>query len=613
MTRPIVPTAQSGTTLTKFVDALRAPPVLRPHRHETMPHLIVRMRTTQVQLHSQLPPTTVWAYDGHFPGPTFDIQSGQRIRVTWANDVTGKIPVVDVHVNDAVPPPANEPGLGGGTPNPDVAQLPAWTVVHLHGGRTGGGNNGWTENATLTGNTQLSEYSNDQPAMALWYHDHAMDITRLNVMAGLAGMYLIRDDEEAALGLPSGSREVPLVICDRNFTTTPDGELTGQMLHKAVGVLPFFGPFTLVNGVIWPYLEVEPRWYRFRLLNASNTRFYRLVLLDQDGLPMPDAIRQIGTDSGLLPTPLRLPEQGLILAPAERADLLIDFRDLGGQALRLVNTAGSPFNGEPLPPGVEPGQPDPANRLPEPDVMQFRVSSNSVSDPFTLPAQLSTSFIRLSHNTLPEHEHRLLILTLNPTDGRFEMWEMEEVPSAEASPRGTVMDGIVQITGADGTTKTYQRKSARFKDTVNWFVQYDGWEQWRILNLGAAGNPVIHPMHLHLVRFQALSREVYDVTGFDPAQGGTIRPITYEHPGTVDPNEQGWKDVIRAATGEIVSIAAQFSGATGRFMYHCHLLTHEDDGMMRPFVVMPAEVMKLDPDMGGGGMPMPTASGAPPS
>ena len=113
------------------------------------------------------------------------------------------------------------------------------------------------------------------------------------------------------------------------------------------------------------------------------------------------------------------------------------------------------------------------------------------------------------------------------------------------------------------------------------------------------------PIHLHLVRFQALSREVYDISGFDPTLGGTNRPITFQRPGTIDPNEQGWKDVIRAATGEVVSIAAQFSGATGRFMYHCHLLSHEDDGMMRPFVVMPAEVKKLDPDMGSGGMPMP--------
>ncbi|HSZ28538.1 MAG TPA: multicopper oxidase domain-containing protein [Pseudonocardiaceae bacterium] len=630
MTQLIVPTSRPGTMLTKFVDPLRIPPVLRPDRDETLPHLTVRMRTTQVQLHSQLPPTTVWAYDGHFPGPTFDIQSDQRLRVSWVNEIIGKMPVVDVNVADAIPPiprPANVPGLSGGTPNSDVAQLPAWTVVHLHGGRTGGGHDGWTENAMLRGNVQLSEYANDQPAMALWYHDHAMDITKFNVMAGLAGMYLIRDEEEAALGLPSGKYEVPLVICDRNFTTTPNGDLTGELLHKTAGGLPFFGPFTLVNGVIWPYLEVEPRWYRFRLLNASLTRSYRLVLLDQDDLPAPDAIRQIGTDSGLLPTPLRLPEQGLVLAPAERADLLIDFRDLGGQSLRLVSTAGQPFNGEPLPSGVKPGEPNPAILLPEPDVMQFRVSDDPVTDPFTLPTTVSSSFVRLSHHTLPEHEHRLLVLTQNPKSLRFELWEMKELLPSEPLPApGTVVDGIIQIIGADGTTKTYQRKSRLFEDTVNWFVKYDGWEQWRILNLGANPSvgtppviqrrPVTHPIHLHLVRFQALSRDVYNITGFKPELGGTEQPIIYKKPGVLDSNEQGWKDVIRVGpgeipdpakmldTGEIVSIAAQFSGATGRFMYHCHLLGHEDDGMMRPFVVTPAEVMKLDPDMGGAGMPM---------
>jgi len=192
--------------------------------------------------------------------------------------------------------------------------------VHLHGARTGGGNDGWAENAVLTGNSQLSEYPNDQQAMGLWYHDHGMDITRWNVMTGLAGMYLIRDDEEDALHLPHGKYEVPLMLCDRNLETDGAGQLTGQLLYKvaynppppgAERVMPpFSGPFTLVNGVIWPHLDVEPRWYRFRMLNAANARFFQLQLQHADGTTdqqLQDAVRQIGSDGGLLPAPVALP------------------------------------------------------------------------------------------------------------------------------------------------------------------------------------------------------------------------------------------------------------------------------------------------------------------
>ena len=667
MSELTVPTAQPETVLTKFIDRLRIPPTLRPSPHEALPSLTVCMRTTQVQLHSQLPPTTVWAYDGHYPGPTFDVRRGQRIRVAWVNEITGKSPVTDVHVDGDIHP-MNDLGLSGATPNPDVVQLPAWTVVHLHGGRTSGGHDGWTENAVLSGGVQLSEYPNDQPAMGLWYHDHAMDVTRFNVMAGLAGMYLIRDDEEAALNLPSGEHEVPLIIQDGNVTTEPNGTPTGNLLHKTAGPLPFFGPLTLVNGVLWPHLEVQPRWYRFRVLNASLTRVYRLILLGQDDQPVsPKIIQQIGTDQGLLPKPLLLPEQGLVLAPAERADVLINFRGLAGESLRLVSTAGQPFNGEPLS-GAKPGQPNPNILLPEPDVMQFRVSPGLVTDPFTLPTTVSRSFVRLSHDTLPkDHEHRLVVLTQNPQFNRmnmlpFELWEMEDVTGKHAVTPGKAEDGIIQIKGpGDGEPKTYQRKSRSFLDTVNFLIKLDTWEQWRFLNLGAnapvtdlsmivgrsvqeqwsmlvgrsiqeqwgvighASNiraldtpsaflriAVTHPMHLHLVRFQALSRDVYDITGFNPGEGGTEQPIAFKKHGDLEPIEQGWKDVIRVGpgergkpqtTGEIVSIAAQFSGGSGQFMYHCHLIQHEDEGMMRPFVVMPAEVMKLDPGMRGG-MPM---------
>lgn len=564
-----------GLRLEKFLDPLHIPPMIRVAPGHQPRQLEIALRATWVRLHSQLPPTQVWAYNGSFPGPTIAVRRGQNLRVVWHNEVTGDYPVTAVEVLNGTP----GPGRDGAAPLPDVAALPPWTVTHLHGARTGGGNDGWTENAVLPGNAQLAEYPNDQPATSLWYHDHAMAITRWNVMTGLAGMYLIRDAEEDGLRLPHGDHEIPLIICDRNLDTDAEGNLTGQLLHKVAILttepmkvtLPFSGPFTLVNGVIWPHFNVEARWYRFRVLNASNSRDYTLQLRDDNGATVAGALRQIGTDGGLLPAPLALDQ--ITLAPAERADVLINFQAFEGRSLTLVNTLNPPL--------------EPGTNTPNPDVMQFRVRDRPVHEGFTPPATLSPSFVRLTHDTLPEHMHRWLVLTL--LDGMHpEMWEMVEIDQPPANPP---TDGIVQVALANGVVKTLQRVSRDFKDATNIYVNYNGWEQWSFLN----ASPVPHPMHIHLVSFQALSRDSYDITGFDTAVGGTTTPLTPQGALPVDPNEQGWKDVIRVGGGQLVRVAGQFSGATGQYVYHCHILEHEDEGMMRPFVVMPEQVMRIDP------------------
>lgn len=591
-------TAVSGSSLTKFLDPMPIPPVITAPPNQKQWQLQITMQTAAVKLQSQLPATTVWTYDGSFPGPTIVIRRDQKLRVDWQNDITGKFPVTAVEVQSATPLQTPGPGRDGVDPRADVAALPPWTVVHLHGAHTGGGNDGWPENAVLPGKSQRSEYPNAQRATALWYHDHAMAVTALNVMSGLLGMYLIRDAEEDALRLPHGKHEVPLIICDRNLDTDASGNLTGKSLHKVnilqttpeKIILPFLGPFTLVNGVIWPYFEVDARWVRFRVLNASNSRFYRFELHDANGAPISSAMHQIGSDGGLLAAPVTLDQ--LTLAPAERADILIDFAPFRGKRLTLVNTLNPPF--------------EPGTATPNPDVMQFWVGGTLVPDSFTLPSTLSPSFVRLTHDTLPAHGHRWLVLTL-PQDRHPEMWEMVEIDQPSPS---LPVDGIVQITlpGASRPT-TLQRVGRTFRDAANFYITLESWEQWRILNL----SPVAHPIHLHLVHFQALSRELFDVTSFDPAAGGTTTPVTYLGAGPLDPNEQGWKDTIRVTgrvtdgklVGELVSIIGQFSGASGRFVYHCHILEHEDEGMMSTFVVGPKEIMAIDPHMGGGHHPAP--------
>lgn len=588
---------------TKFTDPLRLPPVLRPEPAADGGYRTLRipLRPARVRLHSALPLTDVWAYDGHYPGPTIEVRRGERLAVEWANELAagaGNFPLVAVRCADpaagASPAqiPQNRPGRDGGTVDVALADLTPWVVTHLHGGRIAPGSDGWPENAALPGQATLARYDNDQAATLLWYHDHAMGITRYNAMAGLTGLYLIRDGEEDALGLPGGAHEIPLLIQDRNLDTDDDGALTGRLLHKIEdGTNEFFGPFTLVNGTIWPHLDVAARQYRFRVLNGSNARTYRLVLLDGAGRPVPDAVKQIGTDGGLLGAPVDLPPGGLTLAPAERADLIVDFRAFRGTRLTLVNTAGAPFGNDPA--TLPPGTPDPANRLPHPEVLQFRVGHAAVADPFVLPATLSPTFARFDHDHLPPHVHRWVALVEDTATHMLTLRELRELATGE-SGAGEALIALVDATGAPRRFRTVARQ---FEDTVTFFVAHGGTEVWNFLNT----TEDTHPMHVHLVQFQPLARDVYDTAGkLDPATGATTAPITFAVAGALDANEAGWKDTVRVNPGEHVAIAATFAGYTGRYMYHCHVIEHEDRDMMRPFVVLPADVLARG-GMGGAG------------
>ncbi|MFG2876592.1 multicopper oxidase domain-containing protein [Streptomyces sp. NPDC048337] len=572
--------------LTKFLDPLRIPSVIRAGG--TLTEAKINLTTAQVRLHSQLPPTTVWAYNGQYPGPTIDVPSGKDLRVSWTNSIETRMPLVAVQApapaNPTASPGYRDPGGAlrpGHTLVEGVAELPAWTVTHLHGAPNNGGSDGWPHNAGLTGTSQISQYPNLQPSAALFYHDHAMAITRYNVHAGLVGMYLVRDAEEKALALPT--REVPLILSDRNVDTDPaTGALTGQLLFKIPAVpfgdhvVPagFTGPFNTVNGVIWPYLNVEARWYRFRLLNASNGRIYTLNLVDENGTSHNDAIRLIGTDGGLLPAAAPVPAGGLTVAPAERFDVLIDFRQLKGLRLRLTDarTAGGPT---------------------DPDLMQFRVEDRTRSDAYTIPAVLSPSYYRVEHGrTLPEdHDHVWVALVMNQ-QGHPEMWDLEELAS---DPGGA---GIIQITDPEtGATRTFRKLGALFDDTVGVYINHNRWAVWNFIHVGPIGP--VHPMHIHLTRFQALFRRNFTTT-YDIPTARTTAPITGFTDVPLEKYEEGWKDTVLVNRGQWVAVAGKFDGGTGQFVYHCHTLDHEDDGMMRPFVVHPAEVARFHAHSGPG-------------
>jgi spore coat protein A len=190
-------------------------------------------------------------------------------------------------------------------------QLSVPTVVHLHGGATPSDSDGFPTDMVLPGQTRTYMYPNNRRAATLWYHDHAMDHTGRNIYMGLAGLYLVHDDEEQSLGLPSGPYDVPLFIQDRKFA--PDGSLSYQTLNH----LGAKGGVILVNGAPWPHMEVAARKYRFRIVNACNATPLRLAL--SSGQPL----LQIATDGGLLPSPVRCPNIPLVMA--ERTEIVIDF------------------------------------------------------------------------------------------------------------------------------------------------------------------------------------------------------------------------------------------------------------------------------------------------
>jgi len=569
--------------LTPFKDGLRVPPVMRP---SVDGELVVRAMAARVRLHSELPLSDVWTYEGHLPGPTIEVRRGQRVRVEWVNDLPGDAayPVTAAtahgsgHEGDEIA--QNVPGARGARVLHAVHNLRPWTVVHVHGARVPGIYDGWAENGALSGQSTSGVYENDQRSTMLWYHDHAMGITRLNVYAGLAGIWLVRDDEEDALALPGGPYEIPLLIQDRNLDTDEHGKLTGRLLHKIEdGAMEFYGPFTLVNGTIWPYVEVEPRQYRLRLLNGSNARTYRLMLIDEGGAPAWRAAKQIGTDGGLLRAPVKIPDGGLVLASAERADVIVDFRGHAGKRLRLVNTACVPFVGGAA--DVVPGASHPEGKLPYPEVMEFRVSADAVEDTFALPDVLSD----VRRTECPKFDHgyveRFVALVWEP-DGALRLRELAELAPGEESH-----GPIVELVDERGVTSRYRTLAKDFSGATNWFVAYGSTEVWKVLNLSID----THPFHIHLVNFQAVARDVYDTSGFDAISGSTTSPVRFREQGTLDENEQGWKDTIRVNPGELLTLVATFDGYTGRFIYHCHLLEHEDHDMMRPFVVMPGDAI----------------------
>jgi spore coat protein A len=404
----------------------------------------------------------------------------------------------------------------------------------------------------------------DQRAALLWYHDHVMGATKYDVYAGLAGFWIIRDERERELGLPEGPPfELPLLIQDRNFDVDDQERLTGQLVHKTdPDVMEAFAPFTTVNGKVWPVLDVQPATYRFRVLNGSNARTYRLVLFGNEA-PELERITQIGTDHGLLRSAVSVPSDGLVLASAERADLLVDFSDLEpGSELTLLNTAAAPFDGSAFPAADAPDAADLDALLPYPQVMRFRVIQGPVARR-AIPRELATDYQTPSSEALAGAPRRAIALVERELDDTPNMLTMRELEIAADDQTGQV----VTVTDGEQTTR-YRVVASHFEDATTFFPMLGQYEVWRLINL----TEDTHPIHLHLDPFQILTRRAIrreipqdGIEDFDLTASLTLgRDPDDKLDHTIDENERGLKDTIRE---------------------------HEDRDMMRPFVTMPSDLM----------------------
>jgi FtsP/CotA-like multicopper oxidase with cupredoxin domain len=371
--------------------------------------------------------------------------------------------------------------------------------IHWHGLKIPAIMDGHPEDVVNPGSSFNYQFNVNQRAGLSWYHPHPDRATARQAFQGLAGLFIINDAEEAALNLPSGIYEIPLVIQDKRLSSS------GITYNPSIGEVMsgFMGETILVNGEASPFAEVTTRFYRLRMLNGSNARIYNLALSNNADLTI------IGNDGGLLKNPSNV--KNILLAPGERLDVLVNFSGLtvGTEVFlesKIFNKAGNAQGKQ----GFK--------------IIKFKITQ-TVSDSFTVPVSLSS------------------ISTVSPSSSS---------KTRNFSINAMQMGGSMNMTGMHRINgKTYD------KNRIDETVAASTTEIW-VFDNSQGDEP--HPMHMHGVHFQVWERS-----------GGR---------GQLIPSESGWKDTVLVMPGEIVKIIIPFSTLTGVFVFHCHNLEHEDDGMM---------------------------------
>jgi spore coat protein A len=679
-------------SIDKFMATLIIPPAMPlskgSNKNKDKYDIAVRQFTQQI-LPSSYNPTTVWSYGSRdFPNTTFNYPAltieatfGKDTQIQWSNELVDALgnplphllPVDPslhwanpIGARDTRPSPANgaywsHPYLGG-VNGSYIGPVPM--VTHVHGAHTLEDSDGYPEAWYLPAqaandplitsavgtyfdlfNTNYGhgwkpgkvsfKYPNNQRATTLWYHDHTLGMTRLNVYAGPAGFYLIRggpDDvvldsdtmNPAILPGPapvvgnnpfgSGYYEIPIAIQDRAFDQ--DGQLWYpyyRAFFEGLGDVPdhlkipfipnstlggsasdvspirqpeFFGNVMVVNGVSWPYLNVEQRRYRFRFLNGCNSRF---LILDFGAIPNV-RVWQIGADGGFLAALVDITtdrNNRLLMSPAERADVIVDFASVptGSHILHNIGP-DEPFGG-----GEPPGNFDAADPNTTGQIMQFRVG-RAMEEPSTPPERLILPAITPLSTNLPprivslnEEESKTVLVPLNAEeefvfDTNGTLWEVAagEAPT-ESSPGVWTLARLPGIEWPEDWSPGAFGPTAALLGTVDaggngvpllWMSPVTenpaagSVEMWEIRNFTVDA----HPIHIHLVQFQVVERV---------DEAGISRPP--------EPTESGFKDTVIAYPGEITRVIASFD-TPGRFVWHCHIVEHEDNEMMRPYDVV---------------------------
>jgi spore coat protein A, manganese oxidase len=638
------------TTIPKYVTPLVIPPAMpRTSRNRVATgrpidyyEIAVRQFQQHILPESMGKSTTVWSYGsvtypGTFNYPAFTIEAKWRapVRVKWMNQL------VDEH-GDYLPhllpidqtlhwanPPGGAARRDSEAFDPTPYRGPVPIVTHLHGGHSGQESDGFAEAwflpaannipagyATVgsyydmfkaqaetlygqpwTPGSAVFQYDNDQAAATLWYHDHSLGMTRSNVYAGPAGFYLLRGGPgdgvigvlpgpAPALGDPPGTKyyEIPIAIQDRSFNADgslfypgnraffeglnqpptepyldipfiPDRACNGRRSDISPIFNPeFFGNTIVVNGKTWPYLEVEQRRYRFRFLNGCNSRF---LVLKFDHAAVD--VWQIGAEGGFLPAPLHINDLDvgglggvLLMGLAERADVIVDFTNVAvGTSFRLLNLGpDEPFGGFPTPAA----DPDTTGQ-----VLEFRVVPATSRDTSTPPSLLVLPAL----TSLPAPTGTRQV-SLNEEDSRT-------VRVSEDANGNVVLDcakgedfgprfALLGTVAGDGGV------SRRWADPITENPAVGATEVWELFNFTEDA----HPIHIHEILFEVLEREPFDGTARGPEAW-----------------ETGRKDTVIAYPDEITRVKATFD-RPGLFVWHCHIVEHEDHEMMRPYRIGPA-------------------------
>ncbi len=607
--------------IAKFVTSLVIPPVMprtakikvRGARNIDYYEIGVRQFQQQI-LPAGMPATTVWGYGSvnhpgtfHYPSFTIEAKWNAPVRVKWINEL---VDAGGTYLSHLLPvdqtlhwanPSGGEAGrdMHGDAADPYTGPVPI--VTHVHGAHAMPDSDGFAEAWYLPAATDIPDgfaavgshydefkaafaartgviwepgsatfqYENDQPATTLWYHDHTLGMTRVNVYAGPAGFYLLRGGPRdlksgvlpgpgPAHGDPSGVHyyEIPIAIQDRSFNVDGslfypssraffdefDGPYAPDSDIAPVWNPEFFGNAMVVNGNTWPVLDVEPRRYRFRLLNGCNSRF--LILRLDNGQPF----WQIGAEGGFLPAPVQLTD--LLMAPAERADVIVDFTGLAaGTTVTLLNLGpDEPFGGGVPGEDFEPADPGTTGL-----VMRFRVVSLVTPDSSTPPDQL--------------------ILPAPPPVGPATVTRQVSLNELDSA----VLDGVGPMAAMLGTLDDGSGMPLGWMDEPTETPVLGTTELWEIYNFTADA----HPIHLHQVQFQVVDRQLLAAD----EEGMAMQPAELVGaPMPPEPWEVGHKDTVIAYPSQVTRIAATFDLA-GLYVWHCHIVEHEDNEMMRPLVV----------------------------